>query len=1077
MNIIAAVPFGLSQGGDIFMSPEPGFHPVSCSLTELGKKTAQGHPGQTGVDAIPSCVAHLKKLHSDMQNADLAERYYEEQWRKVMLIFVLSKYRGYEIAVDKITENSCSGTFWKMFGQKLAEETGMKDKICLLRYKRVDIAVFDEKGYLLPVAQFPEEVESELGRNCMDGLEDYEKELLLAYLRELEKETLECQNYISSFVRSLQNAGTNAPDELYTAPALGGSILEGDGIFEGARHACFLRIPALPVDMPPAFHPNLILAVTEKDSNQIRAFGTGHTFGFEVKGKGEAPYYFSGFLPLSREMAEFLEKDSGVRIEQVDIDTSDFQGQHRLQVKLKFAVQETKIILKKYYTQEMIVVADSVPMITIFPYVDLPENLWKRYYIVLRRNKAHTDLDNRFFDGFKRMSGDSIDLLSPSFENATVAGTEEDRQTWYYSVEKRIPRMIKLCTADFETGGQETRNSLKTERYIGCICAGKPTIKQDGSGRTFHWGLDMGTRNTIAAWMSDNLESPSFVLARDGLCRTLIAGMGSMDRDFARECYAPIELVDGSFPTMVRVYASGLDGKGTVCYEQGCALFADLKLIGKFFQNNENLGENAIFTDIKFGRVTQINTTALHIFLFNMLWLGSLECILNGAGTLKVYISYPRGTVKSRIENIWSNIHDEMSDVSGINLSIDYCMEAEANAGYLYKAMQLNPDQAISPKSIFGICDIGDGTSDFNLYLGGSVGKEIPERIQFSMRYAGKDILIDTILQFSRRYREEFVNLWNDASEENRKEAQDLMQKYGDLLAIDNDRQIERLADEMAKRGRNHDVSDIRAGFLEYERNIILALIENVGLTHNIIAVNRIVFQDFLAVLKFKYWNLFHVYGDMLRKFMPEAVSFKLYLYGGGRKALDFTRDHSGQTFEESSFCMDLKAYLSEKARVDVSELSILLNENIGQKTEVVEGMLGGISEGNPMRSDSHSGREDVDSCYLEQHGGGLPEENLDRALKAHLMEGYQDYIEDTRDKKYFELCKGNKFSCVYEAVSLGKDDGGLSEAEKRNRELFSRSLESFWHQITEDADNPSCLWEVLLYTKMSNFLLVENIW
>lgn len=124
MEIIAALPFHLEQGGEIFIPKESGFQLIKNSLGELGKKTAAGKSDMIGLDAIPSCIAHLKKLHSDMNKRMLEERYMEEQWRKVMVIYVLSKYRAYDITVDTISKENCSELVWNIFGKRTGKRNG-----------------------------------------------------------------------------------------------------------------------------------------------------------------------------------------------------------------------------------------------------------------------------------------------------------------------------------------------------------------------------------------------------------------------------------------------------------------------------------------------------------------------------------------------------------------------------------------------------------------------------------------------------------------------------------------------------------------------------------------------------------------------------------------------------------------------------------------------------------------------------------------------------------------------------------------------------------------------------------------
>ena len=158
MKIIAAVPFPLENGGEIIPANEPGFHNIIKSLGELGQMTAREHAETAGLDAISSGTAHVIKLRSDMKTGDAKERYEEELWRKVITIFALSKYRASDIRIEEIKESECSPLVWYIFGRRLAGNTECNDRLFLLQLEGKNIAIFDKDGFLLPMAEFPEQI-------------------------------------------------------------------------------------------------------------------------------------------------------------------------------------------------------------------------------------------------------------------------------------------------------------------------------------------------------------------------------------------------------------------------------------------------------------------------------------------------------------------------------------------------------------------------------------------------------------------------------------------------------------------------------------------------------------------------------------------------------------------------------------------------------------------------------------------------------------------------------------------------------------------------------------------------------
>lgn len=1051
-KIIAAVPFHLDDGGRIFGSDGAGFQKVQGDLRMLSELAADA-ASQNAIDAIPSSIAHLLKIHSDARNKKLEHRYQEERWRKAMVIFVLSRYRAYQIETDIIKKESCNAYSWKLFGRKIAQKTGTEGCVCMLRFLQNDVAVFDKEDFLLPIAEFPWKVEKLLGENCIEELMGYEKDVLLTYLEKLDKQVQD-HHYIKSFIKDLKEYGAKMVDNLlYVNAGSFGTLRQAFGE-ENAVWDCFLNIPDLVASFPKVFHTSLILALTEVIDDRIAGFGKTLTFQFAAEISREL-FNFSGFLPLTEQMTDYLEQNSDkIRLKAVEADYSEFVDKMKITIELTFVIGSQNIVLKRTYEKEHIRFADSVPLIMVFPYVHLPAANWKRYYQVLKPNENIPNVEvpafQEFISGFESVPGISIDMADEDMQRSTEADEEENREHWYYCIKETLPKFIKLCIADYTVSDGQI-NIYKKENYIGCIDVGEPEVSQSIFNRTYHWALDMGTRNTIAAYHCGNSDDSSHMLIRGGLFCPLVYSQGKIYQNFARQCYAPFEKVENRFPTMARIYREGMGNHNGQCYMDGCALFSNTSLMSVLIEKSRNWRSSAILTDIKFGRQDDEHDKALQIFLHNMLWLGSLECVLNGAQKICLYISFPRSDVRSRIEKIWREVIPSVQKVTAVQFSIDFCSEAEANSRYLYKALQRYPQKRISRNGVYGICDIGDGTSDFNLYLGGTDdGRQ--ERIQFSMRYAGGDILVDTIMHFSEEavLFKEFWNIPSETSTDDENNENKLIQKYMDLFQEDAEKTF------------------------ESRRNIVLTLIEGVGLRSGLSFSSSKALHDFVVVLTFKYWNLFHVYGELLRKFKTESGSFKLFLYGGGRLALKDAVGEPLDRFTKTDFGSDITAYLSSQAGVEHESFYMDLGEEQKQKTEVVDGLLT-IDIPNISTNDPYMGKK-VDDYYALTHMEILPGKILDEEHIAQLLEGYQFYIQDIQDKAYFKLEGNTKCRNIYEAVSIGDHDRRYGTLEADNYAFFRNSLAALWEEVTEDEDNPGCLWEVLFYSKMADALLKNNV-
>ncbi len=1060
MKIVAAVPFELDKGGEIFQLSEAGFHRVNADLKTLGEKTAANRDKAEGLDAISSSTAHLLKIHNDMRDGGLTRGYCEEQWRKVIVIYILSEYRAYDVSVNVIREKDCSEAGWEFLGQRITKVTGVND-IYMLRLSGKDIAIFDEKGFLLPVRNFPDEVNAELGEDCIEALQKYERDIVLTYLKGFSDSVEEYQYYLKRFADSLIQKGAERREIRAIKEQVSGNFGAEDNV-NGPAWKYFRKIPKLPLKLPGVFAPTLVIAPTEMRNRNIVGFGNTHTFVFQIKAEN-IPYYFSGFLPLSEEMADFLEKNrKEAELTGITADTSQFELKKEIEIGISLKIHgenhlfKEEIFLKKRYHEREILYMDSIPLLTIFPYVDLPEERWKQYYMVLKPRIARREGTGapEFLKGLNQIPGEALDMMEPDFRRSRESGSDGD--VWYYARKERVPVLVKLCRADFGSGiTDDARNAVKVNHYLGCIYVGKSNLSPKAEGRQYLWALDMGTRNTIAASRESNSKEVSFRLACNQLYCILLRGESDMGSDFARKYYAPDRQIIGGFPTMARIYKEGLSGGSRECYKDGCALFPDLELMSLLMEDGVNLQDSAIMTDLKFGEQDDAHERALQIFLYNMLWLGCLECILKGAGKMDIYISYPREQIKKRISARWAIVLEEIRELTDIGITdIRYVTEAEANAKYLQKEMGSQPDKMITPRSIFGICDIGDGTSDFNVYLGDADFDRRPSRIQFSLRYAGGDILVDTIMRLAKNQTdfEKFWNIPSDGGGSNWEIIEKLLGRYQKL---------------------NQKSSESQR---ESRRNIILTLIESVGLKSNLPVDPDGFLRDFAAILTFKYWNLFHVYGVLLEQFVPgEALTFKLYMYGGGRKAIKDAIGMRMEQFGDSEFGQDVIAYLSAQAGVKKENFHIEFGLENKQKTEVVEGMLVQEKE-DTIKGEAVSGKENIDTFYNGKTSFGLPGRELTSERIEQFLENYQNYIQNVRGKDYFDISSAAEIRNIYEAISVGDANRRPGSLEDQNHNFFENSVGALWEEITGDEENPGCLWEGLLYSRMSNELLIRNI-
>ena len=436
---------------------------------------------------------------------------------------------------------------------------------------------------------------------------------------------------------------------------------------------------------------------------------------------------------------------------------------------------------------------------------------------------------------------------------------------------------------------------------------------------------------------------------------------------------------------------------------------------------------------------------------------------------MQVCISYPRSNVYERIKEVWGKITDLLKEYSGIAIEkTTYCSEAEANAHYLQKAMLEAPEKQVSASSTFGICDIGAGTSDFNLFIGETKENQLPKRIQFSMRYAGKEILADTIELFFRGNSDGFRGLWaipskTDADYKVYSDAKKLINRYEDFEK-----------DQMEKPDEN-GVGDL--GIQDSKRNIIQMLIEKVGIQKNLNVSTSNIYVKFAVILTYKYLNLFRVYGRLLQLFYnSRGGNFKLFLYGGGKQALRNIINLPLEQFQKTAFGVYVTCLLSKEAGISEDSMIIEVDGKY-RKTEVVEGMVETGTHISPINSEALDDCDKIDAYWQETcHTAVFPAAAPDRTEIENLISEYHNFIQEVKGQSFLRLRTEEGETQVYDLISVGESEDKATEKEKSNRTFFRQSAENLWSQISRDKDNPKCLWNILFDVKMSNYLLMKNL-
>ena len=1088
-KIIAAVPFHISQGGELTKGSAPGFCQLIPSLSQLGNLTKDMHGGQETKDAIPSETARIELCHNHLfrSSTDMGKDPdgQEELWRRCITLFALSRYRSLDVKTELIQNTDCSDLLWEIFGQNIRASTGLKDSVVLMKCQEQVIAVSDIYTIWTPVVGF--QVMENIGFRGIEDLEPYEKTLLLTYLDGIAGKGLACDVYIQRFKEKLvsDNVAINNNQKMECIMAACSSQWQNSKP-QSVRDAVF-SIPVPEISVPYPFFRSLCLTRYTTRNNM-------HSLHFQVEDDEGSPIHLTALLPLSKELIQEMEQSDNIFLENISINGDDFKKKQMVVITLTLQVKKETIIYHRVYTKKEIRYSVNMPAVSVFPYVNLPYGVWRDYILILLKesNMSETGFIGQM--GLEKLKASHIDL--EGYNTITQAKADSSGYQWHYTKLDRLPRFITLCETKADDDAK--RNINKEDGYIGSLALVLPTDSgrfQDSFSNEYSWAIDLGTSNTIAAWKGNDNKIYYDLIKRD-IHMPLLDSSGTARLARFAGIYAPIQARSGRYRTMGIVYKKHLSGVQNHCYEHGCALFYDFQRMSDSLNENTSLAEAQIITDIKFGTLTQIDQVALHVYLENMLWLGCLNAVLQGASQLNVMISYPRKEVLQRIQRVWNDVLKVMTSKCSLKINLQYVTEAEAN--YWYQKM--NTFSANGPVAItndFGIIDIGHGTSDMNLFFHTESPNDPPIQLQISVRYAGKEILVDTINSFFQDNAVDFESIWDvhpktvqaktgddtqDAS------AQQDNRSDKDVLGRDLIKRYKEAAEKFAALSEGD--LDINPGenkpSLEAKQcDIVITLLQEIGLQESIsaeLAPERI--KKLVMLLKFKYMNLFLLYSHVLRS-CPQQTSnssFKLFIYGGGRQGIRAITGSSLSQMGQTGLGKAIRAEIAEAASISIGQVDIITKDT-DKKNEVVDGMLykGNNSDGN---------RNIYSDCgeianYLGDSNQGPVSKAWNTELERELRQTYHSFVRFYKEKKHL---LSNDFTFQYREpedlywyIAIPDDSCHAENDEQtklieNNNLAFTNKAPGIWDKISNDKENPSKILYLLFCCKMSEDILLEHL-
>ena len=588
--------------------------------------------------------------------------------------------------------------------------------------------------------------------------------------------------------------------------------------------------------------------------------------------------------------------------------------------------------ISKIYPPEKIIdfVGYELPTLTVFPYVNFEADasfgadmegkpLWQRYNFAKFTNMSQTPqvaMEHRdtqalgsrvdfWVNGAKILFKERKSRL-PQLDNEPKEMKVGTVYGW-----GRYIHMTYDGSAD--TAPTQKIDETLNGKEFGCIIMDLPAPVKVRRTMTARVGVDFGTRNTIIALKADGMEGTIFPYHGSNELQQII--IPSMFRDLFDElsnyCYIPhfngrpgVPSGDGcgKFASSIMVYSDVNDPNekvlpydlGFVPNVQGSVLRKIMDGMGRM---NERMGDGlGFYTDLKVctdsddPEKVALMKRNVRTFIKSLMFHTVLNSYQAGCGVIDIRFSTPSESYARDLGRVWEEAREYIEDfipdaAHGFIHVGDYATEARA----LFEDLKNNPTSNDGGMPKFSaIADGGDGTYDFTINKFENGQLTTPPGGAFSLRYAGQQIVTDSINAFydhlvvrnnnqhSGRAVSKFLEMWKVDS--------------NDMIQMDTLREmVSNLSSYRANPTGDH----------EKEKTLALMLVEQFGINYsklvnpNAKSLDDYVNADYMnlvRMIQYKFLFLFNVLGEQIRKTVKldqeNETSFNLYLFGGTSQAL-----------------------------------------------------------------------------------------------------------------------------------------------------------------------------------------------
>lgn len=449
---------------------------------------------------------------------------------------------------------------------------------------------------------------------------------------------------------------------------------------------------------------------------------------------------------------------------------------------LNFAASGEIMTYKKVYNNVDVVYTDSMPYISLWPFVNFANDDWKEHFVsvwsdtfeVSRRGHGHY---TSFVESFKKLSGyNLLNETIPQFKVSLVAlrgNATVDSYECNSSYKNKTFTMLKSNSQPFALEFSYTEAG--SSYYIGSWIIDRsslPTINPAANSKKFFVAMDFGTTSTNVFMREDAPGAgpsipTSISSAGKFLCDVYNPYIDAENcnrqklSDFIQNYY----LFSSKVGPIGKIFTYGqnfiVKKNGVVSGDIESNISGRAVVVDEQFIISEDNGDSGIYNGLKIYKNEQPEqlARAAHNFILNLLTYAVLEAKVKGAVSVVLRVSYPAENFGGIVIRYLNSVQNSLNQKSGMEVVIQGTTEACA-AGEYFTTFVPDSSAPVATEG-YGVIDIGGGTTDFS-YWRQPFGGKLQMYAEHSFGYAGKDLVVKTMVQAIRNDTE-FRNMWQVA--------------------------------------------------------------------------------------------------------------------------------------------------------------------------------------------------------------------------------------------------------------------------------------------------------------------------